>query len=128
MLRKSYKTRPLTARTQDNIDAVKQTCDENHGISVRQISKTSGISHGPVYRNLKKDLHFKPWKPIAMQEIFPEDEDRRLEFAETFLNLQTQMPNLLENIIWSDEAVFHLGGFVNRHNSHYWAQENPKSY
>ena len=36
------------------------------------------------------------------------------------------MPNLLENIIWSDEAVFHLGGFVNRHNSHYWAQETPK--
>ena len=61
-----------------------------------------------------------------MQEIFQEDEDTRLEFAETFLNLQSQMPNLLENIIWSDEAVFHLGGFVNRHNSHYWAQENPK--
>ena len=60
VLRKSYKTRPLTARTQDNIDAVKQTCDENHGISVRQISKTSGISHGSVYRILKKDLHFKP--------------------------------------------------------------------
>ena len=91
-------------------------CDENHGISVRQISKTSGISHGSVYRILKKDLHFKPWKPIAVQEIFPEDEDRRLEFAETFLNLQNQMPNLFENIIWSDEAVFHLGGFVNWHN------------
>ena len=36
------------------------------------------------------------------------------------------MPHLFESIIWRDEAIFHLGGFVNRHNSHYWAKENSK--
>ena len=108
VLRKPYKSRSLTARTQDNIDAVKKTCDENHSISVRQISKTSGISYGSVYRILKKDLNFKPWKAIAVQQIFPEDEDRRLEFAETFLNLQFEMPHLFENIIYGQITVGHI--------------------
>lgn len=32
-----------------------------------------------------------------------------------------ERPNLFMNILWSDEGVFHVGGFVNRHNSHCWA-------
>ena len=71
VLRKPYKSRALTARTQVNIEAVKDSCEINSSISVREISKTSGISYGTVFRILKKDLNFKPWKPIAVQEIFP---------------------------------------------------------
>jgi len=29
-------------------------------------------------------------------------------------------------ILWSDEVVFHIGGFVNRHNCHYWAAHDPE--
>ena len=29
-------------------------------------------------------------------------------------------------ILWSDEAGFHTGDFVNRHNCHYWAAHNPE--
>jgi len=35
-------------------------------------------------------------------------------------------PKLFENILWSDEAVFHIGGFISRHNCHYWAAHDPK--
>jgi hypothetical protein len=28
--------------------------------------------------------------------------------------------------LWSNEAVFHIGGFVNRHNCHYWAAHDPE--
>ena len=35
-------------------------------------------------------------------------------------------PDLSKNILWSNEAVFHVGGFVNRHNCHYWAGEDPR--
>ncbi|CAF5152417.1 unnamed protein product, partial [Rotaria sp. Silwood1] len=34
-------------------------------------------------------------------------------------------PELFDNILWSDEAVFHVEGFVNRHNCHYWANKDP---
>ena len=32
--------------------------------------------------------------------------------------------DLLKNIIWNDEAVFHFGGFVNRYNRYYWTGED----
>ena len=33
---------------------------------------------------------------------------------------------LFEDILWSDKAVFHIGGFVKRHNCHYWAAHDPE--
>ena len=30
------------------------------------------------------------------------------------------------NIIFSDEAHFHVNGFVNKQNSRHWAAENPR--
>jgi hypothetical protein len=29
-------------------------------------------------------------------------------------------------ILWSYEAVFHIGCFVNQHNCHYWAAHDPE--
>jgi len=29
-------------------------------------------------------------------------------------------------ILWSDEAIFHIGGFVSRQNCHYWAAHDPE--
>ena len=39
---------------------------------------------------------------------------------------QEDLPKLFENILWRDEAVFHIGGFVNRNNCHYWAAHVPE--
>lgn len=33
--------------------------------------------------------------------------------------------DILDKIVWSDEATFKLSGSVNRHNCVYWADENP---
>ena len=55
-----------------------------------------------------------------------EDCDIRMEFGEMMLAWLRDWPDLLKNILWSDEAVFHIGGFVNRHNCHYWAEEDPR--
>jgi hypothetical protein len=40
------------------------------------------------------------------------------------LGWHEDFPQLFENILWSDEAIFHVGGFVNRHNYHYWAAQD----
>ena len=63
-----------------------------------------------------------------MQELKPEDCDRRMEYGELMLGWYEDWPELFENILWSDEAVFHVGGFVNRHNCHYWGtnETDPK--
>jgi len=45
--------------------------------------------------------------------------DRRMECGELMLGWHKDWPKLFENILWSDEAVLHISGFVNRHNCHY---------
>lgn len=117
--------RPSTSRTAENVDRVREMFMRSPKKSLRQGSRESGLSRYSVATILKKDLSFKPWKPHYVQQLFPDDCDRRMEFGEIFLSWNEDWPELFENILWTDEAVFHIGGFVNRHNSHYWASVNP---
>src|SRR5436190_21404892 len=48
-----------------------------------------------------------------------------MEFSQVMLAWKEESPNLFKRILWSDEAVFHVGGFVNRHNCHWWSAEKP---
>ena len=41
------------------------------------------------------------------------------------LEWHKRWPELFDNILWSDEAIFHVGGYINCHNCHYWAAEDP---
>ena len=38
------------------------------------------------------------------------------------------MPILAKKIIFSDEAYFDLGGYVDKQNCRFWGTENPKVY
>jgi hypothetical protein len=44
-----------------------------------------------------------------------------MEYGKLMLGWHDDFPQQFENILCSDEASFHDGGFVNRHNCHYWA-------
>ena len=66
----------------------------------------------------------RAWKPHYCQALSVEDCDIRMEFGEMVLAWFRDWPDLLKNILWNDEAVFHIGGFVNRHNCHFWAGED----
>jgi len=46
--------------------------------------------------------------------------------CETLLYHYENDPSILDNIWFSDEAVFHLSGRVNRHNTWICGTENPK--
>jgi len=94
--------------------------------STRQAAHESGLSRHTVLTVLKKDLNFRLRKPHYVQELTPEDCDRRMEYGELMLSWHEDWPKLFENILWSVEAVFNVGGFVNRHNCHYWAAHDPE--
>jgi len=57
-----------------------------------------------------------------------EDNDRRVEICETLLNHYENNSFILDNICFSNEAVLHLSGRVNRHNTRIWGTENPKVF
>jgi hypothetical protein len=60
-----------------------------------------------------------------MHQLFADDCDRRMEFTENFLGWSDDWQQLFQNILWSDEAVFYIGGFMKWHNCHYWGADNP---
>ena len=64
-----------------------------------------------------------------MQELKPEDCNRRIKFSETRLGWHEDWAALFGNILWSDEVVYCSGGFINRHKYHYWASNEivPKT-
>ena len=47
--------------------------------------------------------------------------------SEPAIDLQ-KMPILAKNIIFSGEAHFDLGGYVNKQNCRIWSTENPHAY
>jgi len=55
-----------------------------------------------------------------------EENDRRVEMCETLLIHYENNSSILDNISFSDEAVLHLSGRVNRYKTRIWGTENPK--
>ena len=63
-----------------------------------------------------------PYHYQRVQELRPEDFPARVEFSNWVLNYA----NILPNILWSDESTFTRDKAFNIHNTHYWANENPR--
>ena len=123
------KRQPKTNKSKraENIDTIREILNESPEKSVRQLKRECelDVSESTIFKIVKKELKFRPWKPHYVQKLEYDDNARRLMYAnhmDTWLN---EEPALLENILWSDEAVFCVGGFVNRKNCHYWSDVNP---
>jgi len=89
------------------------------------MARQSGIKRGTILNILKKDLSLKSYIPTLCQGLHEDDYDRRLEFAQTFLTMVENNPDILKLTLWSDEANFKVNGHVNRHNAIYWSANNP---
>ena len=116
--------RPVACRPPEVVDAVRKMVVRNTGTCIRNISLKRGLTYNTVHSVLTKEIHYRAWKPHLVQEIFPEDCDIRMEFSEIMLDWKDGWPELFDNILWSDETVFDIGGLVNRHNCHYWSDKN----
>lgn len=116
-----YKKRRCPVNTEENATFCLASVLLSPKISTRKLAQHCNISQTSVIRILKKE-NFHPYKLHILQELHAEDLDRRLEFCEW---VDRQSDDIGERIIFSDEAIFHLSGHVNRHNSRYWSQTNP---
>jgi hypothetical protein len=105
--------RPSTSQSEENVATVREMFTRSPGKSTRQAARESGLSRYTICKVLKEELDFRPWKAHHVQELTPEDCNRRLEYGELMLGWHEDFPQLFENILWGDEAIFHIGGFVN---------------
>lgn len=92
--------------------------------SIRDCERDLTLSTRTIHRILKKHK----WKPFSyhlVQHLQLGDLPRRVEFCEWFLMKTQEDENFIKKVIWCDEAKFSKNGLFNRHNSHFWSNENP---
>jgi DNA-binding XRE family transcriptional regulator len=116
--------RPTSVTTEENMQLVSQNFHLSPQTSQRSAARDLGISRSSLQR-IMKDLKLKPYKPKLLQALNEDDPDRRMEFCEWILDSIEKNPNLLDQILWTDEATFQLNGRVNRHKCVYWSDNNP---
>lgn len=114
--------RPRSVRTQQTIDEVRVSVRQNPSQSVRKRSQELHIKKSSLHKIMKVDLHLKAYKIQFVQALNVNDYPLRLNFANEMLE---RFPTF-ENIIFSDEANFHLNGHVNKQNCRFWGTENPR--
>lgn len=97
----------------------------NPRASIRSAHRESGLPITSVWRILHRH-GYHPYHVHCVQGLVDGDTQRRLDFCNWLLIQIDEIPDLLTNIIWTDEARFCRDGIVNRHNAHWWATENPR--
>lgn len=113
----------LTEREGVVQEALKTTATAIGTSSTRRISSATNIPQSSVNRILKRQLKLYPYHLRRSHALLPADTQARLDFAAWF---QNQSDDFINNIIWSDECYFSLGGHVNSHNAVVWGTEKPK--
>ena len=84
--------------------------------SVRGIAKTLERPVNTVNKNLRNILHCHSYKISRVQELFPSDLQARETFVLEFLAHMKVGKEWPRKILWTDEAHFHLTGYVNKQN------------
>lgn len=116
-------THTRSGRSTENIADVSDSVADQPNLSIRRRSQQLGISRSTTWRILHKDLALKAYKVELVQELKPADHSQRRNFADFIIEHGAEFA---EKIIFSDEAHFHLNGYVNKQNCRIWASENPR--
>lgn len=98
---------------------------ENPTSSLRQASSVLGISKETI-RRIRVAYNMYPYRPHIVHGLHRGDQQRRLGFLAVIDCLLMDVPDLLENILWTDESRFTNNGMYNRWNFRHWAETNPR--
>ncbi|GFU64910.1 uncharacterized protein TNCV_785611 [Trichonephila clavipes] len=95
--------------------------------SVRRVAEALDLPRSTVQKIMRNIHRYYPYKLQFVQELLPHDFETRHLFSLQFLAGLEVDPEWPWNILWTDEAHFHLDGSVNTHNCRIWETDNPHS-
>ncbi|GFS70449.1 DUF4817 domain-containing protein [Nephila pilipes] len=100
----------------EDVDRYRETFMRNTSTSTRSVCLQLGIPRTTVRRILHKRLKLQPYKVHLLHELKPNDKPKRFDFVVRILTPKSRSTTYLKNAIFSDEATFHVSGYVNHHN------------
>jgi hypothetical protein len=113
--------------SEEIVEDLRARVEQNPQTSLKRLSLQSGVPLSTCHKVLKKRLHMHPYKTSVLQQLLPIDIPRRLEYCQWFQN-NLNDDQLLDLTFFSDEAWFHLSGYVNSQNFRFWSSENPHNF
>ena len=72
-------------------------------------------------------LQFRTCRTKMVQEIKAADTEKRFRYYRWFQRFFRNNINILDKILFSDEAWLQLSGYLSTQNSYFWATTNPYS-
>jgi hypothetical protein len=100
----------------DSLDDIRQTLLLSARNSLRKLSLYSGLSYRSVYK-AAKFLKLHPYCVHVMHELREPDKEKGLQYCRWFTHFIQGGIDILDKVFYSDEAWFHLSGYVNSENS-----------
>lgn len=95
--------------------------------SIRDAEKDLDIARTNIHRTLQMN-NYKAFKFAKLQQLEPNDYILRMDYCMLMMDRHFTDHNFFHNICWTDEAIFTTSGIFNRKNTHYWSQQNKKSF
>ena len=119
------KGKEITRSVRSEVSAdILAAAQQNPHDSTRRIAADSRSSHMTVWRILHEHkMH--PYKISLHQELSEDDYLHRINFCMWAQERTNEDAKFFSYVLWSDEATFRSNGEVNRHNMHYWSNDNP---
>ena len=117
-----------TMRTPENIAAVAESMCEAPSLSIHRRSQQLNISETSLRRIMHKELGMTPYKIQLVQELKPIDHPMHFRFVKRACDQLTEGADFTFKIVFSNEARFYLGGYVNKQKFCIWGTENPHAY
>lgn len=115
----------VSAMTPQNVQAVEEIVKRNPQKSIRRAAAEARLSNSTTYRIMRKGLKLFPYKIQCHQAITNTALRQREDFAHEILKMIDDSTIDVGCLWFTDEAHFHLEGFVNKQNWRIWGTENP---
>jgi len=116
-----------TVRTPEKIERVRETFERSPRQSGVRHATTIEITPRSVRKILHNDLHYHTYKIQIVLALNTRDYGARVRFCQEMLDPIGEDEDLVNNICVSDEAHFHVSGFVNKQNFRNRSQANPRA-
>lgn len=111
--------------SQDKKDLIQQMLEEDPRVSLRLVEARTVVFRSTVWRFLRRELHFFPYKLQVGSRLSDPDKHARLQYAHNFLSKLASDGDYAGKIWYSDECSFSLAGAVNKQNCRVWGTERP---
>jgi len=110
--------------SEETIHDVKEQLLVSPSKSLQRLSQETNHPYSTCQRAAKK-AKLCAYRVSCVQELLPMDHKKRVWFCLWIKYFLTQNPGILDVTFLTDEAWFHLSGYINSQNTCIWAAENP---